>query len=132
MTRIEIIKKVLALPREVVRGAVVGLNAPQDVVNSIDKMLHVNWLTDQIDKGLVSIDTVSNFAPVSAVKVDNSMIEATASTASRAESVALDAMSKANSALGTGKALSQRIDDLNDSLLKIAQNKSAEIGRAHV
>ena len=61
MTRIEIIKKVLALPREVVRGAVVGLNAPQDVVNSIDKMLHVNWLTDQIDKGLVSIDTVSNF-----------------------------------------------------------------------
>ena len=132
MTRIEIIKKVLALPREVVRGAVVGLNAPQDVISSIDKMLHVNWLTDQIDKGLVSIDTVSNFAPVSAVKVDNNMIEATASTASRAESVALDAMSKANSALGTGKALSQRIDDLNDSLLKIAQSKSAVVDEAQI
>ena len=39
-------------------------------------------------------------------------------------------MSKANSALGTGKALSQRIDDLNDSLLKIAQNKSAVVDEA--
>jgi len=120
MASINTIKTLLPIDKYVINGAVIALNAPDAVRNDKDKMVRLNWLGDLIEQGLVDFSYIRNCSPVadSAGGTDTAKLDATAVVASRAESVALDAVNKATAVANSVNAVVQQISDLTAALQK--------------
>jgi len=120
MASINTIKTLLPIDKYVINGAVIALNAPDAVRNDKDKMVRLNWLGDLIEQGLVDFSYIRNCSPVadSAGGTDTAKLDATAVVASRAESVALDAVNKATAVANSVNAVVQQITDLTAALQK--------------
>jgi MoxR-like ATPase len=119
MASINTIKTLLPIDKYVINGAVIALKAPDAVRNDKDKMVRLNWLGDLIEQGLVDFSYIRNCAPVAdTVGTDNAKLDATAIVASRAESVALDAVNKATAVANSVNAVVQQINDLTTALQK--------------
>jgi hypothetical protein len=95
-------------------------------VAGADKREAVLWLSVQVDAGKLSIDDINNAPDGSfgnAISVDTAKVDAIGAVASRSESVALDALAKANN-------LSSLIVDLRKKVKVLEGNTSAVDGDA--
>lgn len=141
MASMNTIKTLLPIDKYVINGAVAALNAPDAIRNDKDKMVRLNWLGDLIENGLTDFTYIRNCQPVadSVAGNDTAKLEATATVASRAESVALDAINKVATVAQNVSAVAQQINDLtaalkksnNDAKSSLDQDKiSAEVASA--
>jgi MoxR-like ATPase len=122
MASLNTIKTLTPIDKYVINGAVAALMAPLAVRNDKDKMVRLNWLGDLIESGMTTLDYIKNSSPIadSALGVDNAKLDATATVASRAESVALDAIKKATAIAQSVSTVSQQINDITLAVQKIA------------
>lgn len=115
MASINTLKALSSIDKFIINGAVVALKAPQDVVTNKDKMVRLNWLGDLIEGGYTTIDYIKNCSPVAdsvGGNIDTAKLDATATVASRAEAVALDAINKVATVAQSINTVVKQIDDL--------------------
>jgi cobaltochelatase CobS len=82
-----------------------------------DKREAVLWLSSMVDKGMLSIDDINN-APdgtFGGTTVDTAKVDAIGAVASRSESVALDALAKANSLATVLNDIKRKVKTLESS-----------------
>jgi MoxR-like ATPase len=129
MASINTLKALSSIDKFIINGAVVALKAPQDVITNKDKMVRLNWLGDLIEQGYTNIDYIKNCSPVadSVGGVDTAKLDATASVAVRAETVALDAMNKAASVANSVSVVTQKVDDILAQVQKIANASQSNL-----
>jgi MoxR-like ATPase len=129
MASINTLKALSSIDKFIINGAVVALKAPQDVITNKDKMVRLNWLGDLIEQGYTNIDYIKNCSPVadSMGGVDTAKLDATASVAVRAETVALDAMNKAASVANSVSVVTQKVDDILAQVQKIANASQSNL-----
>lgn len=115
MASINTLKALSSIDKFIINGAVLALKAPQDVVTNKDKMVRLNWLGDLIEGGNTTIDYIKNCSPVAdsvGGNIDTAKLDATATVASRAEAVALDAINKVATVAQSINTVVKQIDDL--------------------
>jgi MoxR-like ATPase len=129
MASLNTIKTLTPIDKYVINGAVAALMAPLAVRNDKDKMVRLNWLGDLIESGMTTLDYIKNSSPIadSALGVDNAKLDATATVASRAESVALDAIKKATAIAQSVSTVSQQINDITLAVQKIANASQSNL-----
>ncbi len=115
MASINTLKALSSIDKFIINGAVLALKAPQDVVTNKDKMVRLNWLGDLIEGGYTTLDYIKNCSPVAdsvGSNIDTAKLDATATVASRAEAVALDAINKVATVAQSINTVVKQIDDL--------------------
>jgi len=121
MASIPTLKTLSSIDKFIINGAVAALNAPDAVRQDKDKMVRLHWLGDLVESGNVTIDYIKNSSPVAdSVGVDNAKLDATANAASRAESVALDALGKSKLAIDSASDLMGKVNDVMAQVQRIA------------
>jgi cobaltochelatase CobS len=115
MASINTIKTLSTLDKFVINGAVSALKAPDHIRQAKDKMERLNWLGDLIEQGLTDFNYIKNCSPVAdnVSSVDTAKLDATASVATRAEAVALDAINKVTVVAQSISAVAQQMNDLS-------------------
>jgi MoxR-like ATPase len=129
MASINTIKTLLPIDKYVINGAVAALKAPDAIRNDKDKMVRLNWLGDLIEQGLVDFNYIKNCSPVadSVAGTDTAKLEATATVASRAESVALDAVNKVTTLAQSVSTVAQQMNDITLAVQKIANESKSNV-----
>jgi MoxR-like ATPase len=121
MASIPTLKALSSIDKFIINGAVAALNAPDAVRQDKDKMVRLHWLGDLVEQGNVTLDYIRNCSPVAdSVGVDNAKLDATANAASRAESVALDALGKSKLAIDSASDLMGKVNDVMAQVQRIA------------
>jgi MoxR-like ATPase len=129
MASLNTIKTLTPIDKYVINGAVIALKAPQSVINDKDKMVRLNWLADLIEDGNVSLDYIKGCPPVadSVGGIDNAKLEATATAASRAESVALDALDKINTMTGKVAVLAGLLQNMGNDIQDVSRKAAVTV-----
>ena len=100
------------LPLLKVIGAYAKFN-PSGYIDGMTKREAVNWLTERVEQGhisMVDIETAPDYKP-SATPTDNKF-DAVSAVASRSESVALDALAKANTSITSVEEIKRKVRNL--------------------
>ena len=129
MASIPTLKSLSSIDKFIINGAVTALNAPDAIRQDKDKMVRLNWLGDLIENGLTTFDFIKNCSPVAdnVTSVDNAKLDATATVASRAEAVALDAVNKATAVAQSVSAVAQQVNDITLAVQKIANASQSNL-----
>lgn len=128
MASIPTLKALSSIDKFIINGAVTALKAPQSVINDKDKMVRLHWLGDLVEQGNVTLDYIKNCSPVAdSVGVDSAKLDATATVASRAEAVALDAVNKATAVAQSVSAVAQQVNDITLAVQKIANASASNL-----
>ena len=115
MASLNTLKTLLPITKDVINGAVAALNAP-DSIRAGDKQAKMDWLADLIEQGMIDLTYIRSCPPVKDVVsgVDTAKLDATATAASRAEAVALDALARVTK-------LSSQLTVVGDNVNTVAQ-----------
>jgi MoxR-like ATPase len=115
MASLNTLKTLLPITKDVINGAVTALNAP-DSIRAGDKQAKMDWLADLIEQGMIDLTYIRGCPPVKDIVsgVDTAKLDATATAASRAEAVALDALARVTK-------LSSQLTVVGDNVNTVAQ-----------
>lgn len=129
MASIPTLKSLSSIDKFIINGAVTALNAPDHIRTDKDKMVRLNWLGDLIEQGLTDFNFIKNCSPVAdnVSTVDSAKLDATATVASRAESVALDALDKINTMSGKITQLAGALHNMGNDIQDVSRKATVTV-----